>query len=71
VKNYRKITTKAIYKLHTLFYVVGLTFGLILHDKDVNIVKGHDIRFGIYLEPLTIHHELISFCIHDCNRSIG
>jgi hypothetical protein len=42
-KTYKKIKTKAIYRLSTLFYVLGLTFGFILHDKDINIVKGHDI----------------------------
>jgi hypothetical protein len=34
-------------------------------------VKGHDFGFEIHLEPLTIHHKLISFCIHDCDCSIG
>jgi hypothetical protein len=55
----------------TLFYVLGLTFGLILHDENINMVKGHDIGFEIHLKSLTIHHELISFHIHDGNRSIG
>jgi hypothetical protein len=27
----------------TLFYVLGLTFGLILHDEDINMVKGYNI----------------------------
>jgi hypothetical protein len=55
----------------TLFYVLGLTFGLILHDEDINMVKGHNVRFVINLKSLTIHHELIIFHIHDGCCSIG
>jgi hypothetical protein len=29
----------------TLFYILGLTFGLFLHGEDINMVKGHNVRF--------------------------
>jgi hypothetical protein len=29
------------------------------------MVKGHNVRFVINLKLLTIHHELITFHIHD------
>jgi hypothetical protein len=45
----QKDKIRAIYKLLNLFYVLGLTFGLILHDENINMVKGHDIRFEIHL----------------------
>jgi hypothetical protein len=35
------------------------------------MVKGYNIGFVINLKPLTIHHELITFNIHDDYRSIG
>jgi hypothetical protein len=70
MRNSRK-KIRAICKLLTLFYILGLTFGLILHDENINMVKGHDIRFQIHLESLTINHELISFHIHDGNYSGG
>jgi hypothetical protein len=55
----------------TLFYILGLTFGLILHDENINMVKGHNIPLVINLKPLTIHHEFITFHIHDGYHSIG
>jgi hypothetical protein len=54
----------------TLFYVLGLTFGLILHDEDIIMVMEHNVGFVINLKPLTIHNELITFHIHDGYRSI-
>jgi hypothetical protein len=51
--------------MFTLFYVLGLTFGLILHDENINVLKGYNVRFVTNLKPLTIHHELITFHIHD------
>jgi hypothetical protein len=33
----------------TLFYDLGLTFGLILHDENINMVKGHNAEFVINL----------------------
>jgi hypothetical protein len=54
----------------TLFHVLGLTFGLILHDEDINMVKGHNVGFIINLKSLTIHHELITSHIHDSNHSL-
>jgi hypothetical protein len=35
------------------------------------MVKGHNVRFIINLKSLTIHHEFITFHIHDGYRSIG
>jgi hypothetical protein len=57
--------------LCTLFYVLGLTFGLILDGEDINIEKRHDVGFEIHLQPQTIRYELISFCIHDFDLSVG
>jgi hypothetical protein len=34
----------------TLFYVLGLTFGLLLHGEDINMVKGHNVGFVINLK---------------------
>jgi hypothetical protein len=65
MRNSRKIKEKTIYKMFTLFYVLGLTFGLILHDENINVLKGYNVKFVINLKPLTIHHELITFHIHD------
>jgi hypothetical protein len=56
---------KNIYKILTLFYVLGLTFGLFLHGEDINMVKRHNVGFVINLRSLTIHHELITFHIYD------
>jgi hypothetical protein len=33
----------------TLFYVLGLTFVLILHNENINMVKGHNVGFVINL----------------------
>jgi hypothetical protein len=35
------------------------------------MVKRHNVGFIVNLKPLTIHHELITFHIHDSYRSIG
>jgi hypothetical protein len=60
-----------LYKILTLFYVLGLTFGLFFHGEDINMVKRHNVGFVINLKPLTIHHELITLHIHDGYRSNG
>jgi hypothetical protein len=33
------------------------------------VVKGHNVGFVVNLKPLTIHHELITFHIHNGYRS--
>jgi hypothetical protein len=70
-RNSRKNKRKNIYKILTLFYVLGLMFELFFHGEDINMVKRHNVRFVLNLKPLTIHHELITFHIHDGYRSIG
>jgi hypothetical protein len=35
------------------------------------MVKGYNVGFVINLKSLTIHHELITFHIHDGYHSIG
>jgi hypothetical protein len=35
------------------------------------MVKRHNIMFVINLKSLTIHHELVTFHIHDGYHSIG
>jgi hypothetical protein len=67
----QKNKRKTIYKMLTLFYILGLTFELFLHGEDINMVKRNNIGFVINLKSLTIHHELITFHIHDGYRSIG
>jgi hypothetical protein len=54
-----------------LFYVLGWTFGLFFHGEDINMVKGHNVGFVVNLKLLTIHHELITFHIHNGYRSVG
>jgi hypothetical protein len=73
VKLYKKLYKNrgAIYKMLTFFYFLGLTFGLILHDENINMVEGYNVRLVINLKPLTIHHEVIPFYIHDGYRCIG
>jgi hypothetical protein len=36
----QKIKEKLFTKIHTLFYVLGWTFGLFFHSDDINMVKG-------------------------------
>jgi hypothetical protein len=35
------------------------------------MVNRHNIGFVVNLKPLTIHHELIAFHIHNDYRSVG
>jgi hypothetical protein len=71
VRNSRKIKEKLFTKINTFFYVLGWTFGLFFHGEDINVVKGHNAGFIVNLKPLTIHHELIAFHIHNGYRSVG
>jgi hypothetical protein len=66
-----KIKDKLFTKISALFYVLGLTFGLLFHGQDINLVKGHNVGFVVNLKTLTIHHELIAFHIHNSYRSVG
>jgi hypothetical protein len=45
----------------TLFYVLGLMVGLVLHGVYVNIVDGHDIGLKKNLKSQSINHILVSF----------
>jgi hypothetical protein len=49
----------------TLFYILGLMLGLILHGVYVNVVDGHDIGLKKNLQSLSINHILVSFYIHN------
>jgi hypothetical protein len=60
---------KFIYKKVTLFYVLGLTLGLVLHGVYVNVVDGHNVGLKKNLELLSINHILFSFYIHNHYRS--
>jgi hypothetical protein len=66
-----KLKDKLFTKIHALFFVLGRTFGLFFHGEDINVVKGHNVGFLLNLKPLTIHHELITFHIHNGYRSVG
>jgi hypothetical protein len=46
-RNSRKIKEKLFTKINTLFYILGLTFGLFLHGEDINVVNGHNIEFRV------------------------
>jgi hypothetical protein len=35
------------------------------------MVKGHNVGFVVNLKPLTIHHKLIAFYIHNGYCSVG
>jgi hypothetical protein len=50
VRNYTKIKEKTIYKILTLFYVLGLRFGLFLHGEDINMLKRNNVGFVINLK---------------------
>jgi hypothetical protein len=65
----KKRKWKFIYRKVTLFYVLGLTLGLVLHGLYVNVVDGHDIGLKKNLQSLSINHILVSFYIHNCYRS--
>jgi hypothetical protein len=49
----------------TLFYVLGLTLGLVLHGVYVDVVDGHGIRLKKNLQSLSINHISVSFYIHN------
>jgi hypothetical protein len=41
----QKIKEKLFTKIHTLFFLLGWTFGLFFHGEDINMVKGHNVGF--------------------------
>jgi hypothetical protein len=61
VRNSRKLKEKLFTKIHALFFVLVETFGIFFHGEDINMVKGHNVGFGVNLKSLTIHHKLIAF----------
>jgi hypothetical protein len=71
VRNSRKLKEKLFTEIHALFFILGGTFGLFFHGEDINVVKGHNVGFVVNLKPLTIHHKLIAFYIHNGYRSVG
>jgi hypothetical protein len=70
-RNSKKLKEKLFTKIHAMFFVLGRTLGLFFHGEDINVVKGHNFGFVVNLKPFTIHHELITFHIHNGYLSIG
>jgi hypothetical protein len=71
MRNSRKLKEKLFTKILALFFVLGRTFKLFFHGEDINVVKGLNVGFVVNLKPLTLHHKLVTFHIHDGYRSVG